>query len=273
MSVVRCYFIVIYLFVIEIGHAAQLVVIDVGEGQAVLLKDGAEAILVDAGHVGASLKVIQALEKYDVDSLKGIIITHLHADHASGWFRLHEAFPNAQTFYSGHKVEPRVLDDVSRWVFDTMSSLTTYREVGAGDSIPVGNCQISVIWPEDPSGIDLNANSLTLQVNCGAAKALLMADANTHVEHQLLSNGAISGPIGLLVVGHHGASDATSKELLSEINPKFSAISVNADNLRGYPSSRVTDALQDIGSNILRTDIHGDLCFHVSSRKTWEVCK
>ena len=257
----------------QLCQAATLVVLDVGEGQSVLLKDGADAILVDTGHAGAATSVLRALEKYKVKELKAIVLTHLHPDHSSGWFRLHEAFPDAITFYSGHKVAPLALDDVSRWVFEAITNLPNYLEIRMGDSIPVGRCTVDVMWPKDPSGPNLNANSLVLEVGCSGAAALLMADANTTVEQELLRIGALNKNIELLIVGHHGASDASSEIFLGTLRPEQSAISVNKNNLRGYPAARVITSLQESGSKVLRTDRDGDLCFQVSDRNLWVPCR
>lgn len=273
MISIRTFCLGLFIFFTQISDAATLVLLDVGEGQAVLLKDGADAILVDTGHAGAATTVLQALAKYEVKSLKAIVLTHLHADHASGWFRLHEAFPDAPVFYTGHIVTPLELDDISRWVYEAIIEEPNYREIQLGDSITVGRCIANVIWPKDPYGPDLNANALVLEVTCGGAKALLMADANRDVEQELLRNGAINDQIGLLVVGHHGAADATSIALLAKIEPEQSVISVNADNLRGYPSPKVINNLKAIGSNVLRTDVHGDLCFHAEPGGAWRTCK
>ena len=269
----KTYILCFFIFLPKISQAATLVVLDVGEGQAVLLKDGADAILVDTGHPGAASTVLDSLAAYEVKALKAIVLTHLHPDHTGGWFRIHEAFPDTPTFYSGHKVPPLALDDVSRWVFDAVISHPNYREISMGDSISVGDCNIDVIWPKNPNGPDLNANSLVLAVDCVGSTALLMADANTVVEKELLQNGAVKDKLGLLVVGHHGAADATSVAFLAKIKPRQSAISVDADNLRGYPSPMVIEALQVIGSNVLRTDLHGDLCFQTASDLEWRLCK
>jgi len=269
----KTYSIWLLIFFTKISQAAMLVVLDVGEGQAVLLKDGADAILVDTGHLGAAPTVVESLAEYEVKALKAIVLTHLHPDHASGWFRIHEAFPDTHTLYSGHKVPPLALDDLSRWVFDAVISHPKYREISMGDSISVGHCNIDVIWPKNPNGPDLNANSLVLAVDCLGSTALLMADANTDVEKELLNNGAVKDKLGLLVVGHHGADDATSVAFLAKIKPKHGAISVNANNLRGYPSPKVIEALQVIGTNVLRTDLHGELCFQTAPDLEWRLCK
>ena len=256
----------------QISYAATLVVLDVGEGQSVLLKDGADAILVDTGHAGAATSVLKALEKYKVTELKAIVLTHLHPDHVSGWFRLHEAFPDAATFYSGHKVAPFALDDVSRWVFEAITNLPNYLEIGMGDSIPVGRCTVDVIWPEDPNGLDLNYNSLVLSIDCDGTTALLMADANRSVEEHLISGGYVDKGANLLVVGHHGAADATSPKFISKIRPEFAAISVNAENIRGYPAESSLAALMKMGTKIFRTDLNGDLCFHATTLNQWQPC-
>lgn len=271
----KTYFLWLLIFFIKISQAATLVVLDVGEGQSVLLKDGADAILVDTGHAGAAPAVLESLAKYDVTALKAIVLTHLHPDHASGWFRLHEAYPSSHTVYSTHKVSPNALDDMSRWVLEAISSQPNSRQIQRGEVINVGACKIRALWPPGSYyDSNLNANSLVLAVECGIATALLMGDANADVESQLMQMGAFSKPVDLLVVGHHGAADASSPPFLNAVRPTYGAISVNANNFRGYPSFSTIEKLSNIGSQVLQTSREGHLCFQTGLDSPWkyEAC-
>jgi len=65
----------------------------------------------------------------------------------------------------------------------------------------------------------------------------------------------------LLVVGHHGAKDATCQELLDGLQPETAVISVGRDNRYNHPHRSVLDRLEAAGCEIFRTDHSGDLIY------------
>ena len=68
----------------------------------------------------------------------------------------------------------------------------------------------------------------------------------------------------ILKVGHHGADDASSPEFLKAVSPRISVISVNKENIRGYPSDLVIERLRQAGSQLYRTDRDADIVVRVS---------
>ncbi len=66
----------------RVGSGPTIDVLDVGQGDAILLRDGGHTLLVDAGPSPGVLRA--ALARAGVRALDGVVITHLHADHAGG---------------------------------------------------------------------------------------------------------------------------------------------------------------------------------------------
>ena len=60
---------------------ARVVVLDVGQGDAILVQDGARALLVDTGPNDA---VLEALTRNHVMHLDAVLVTHTDSDHAGG---------------------------------------------------------------------------------------------------------------------------------------------------------------------------------------------
>ena len=65
--------------------------------------------------------------------------------------------------------------------------------------------------------------------------------------------------VDVLVVGHHGAKDAASFELLRTVRPEIAVISVGASNPYGHPTEEVLERLELFGCSILRTDQDGTI--------------
>lgn len=236
------------------GADLHLRVLDAGEGQAVLLQQNSRAVLIDTGHAGVAGQVVGRLRELQVKSLDYLVLTHLHPDHASGLFRVREAWPQAVVADSCYPVTDAMLPDMLRWVDQALQQIPHRRCLAAGESIAWGGVSLSVLWPlsrpEEGSGI--NESSLVLRVRYADKTMLIMGDAGEKAEQYLLSRECLQ-PVDVLVVGHHGADDATGASFLKVIQPKKAIISTNKDNSRGYPSPRVVNRLETQGIEVYKT--------------------
>lgn len=241
----------------------KIVVLDVGEGLCVLVQHQSEAILIDTGHPGMSARILKRLEKHGVKTLELIVLTHLHPDHAGGYFRLREAFPDATVIHSGHPLPEKISPDLVRWVNEALKKDPRQKQVMAGHHLSWHDYTLSFLWPKAFTSQNLNRHSLVIRIEYKTFTGLLMGDADTVVERSLLKSKALA-PVELLVAGHHGASDASSPPFLEHIQPQVSVISVDKDNIRGYPSPNTVSNLRQFSGKLLRTDRDGDICIRFS---------
>ena len=248
-------------------EAARLVVMDVGEGQALFLQQGDKAMLIDTGHAGMAAHVLQRLHHHGVKSLHSIILTHLHPDHASGYFRLREAYPYAPVLENGQPLPENVAPDMVRWVRDRLHTDPQRRVIGAGDHIDWGELHVDVLWPQRFSNDNLNLHSLVLLIHLGQSRVLIMGDVPQSVERRLLALGMLPKGIEVLVVGHHGAADSSDRDVLRHLAPRVSVISVNADNLRGYPDADTLKRLEANSGRLYRTDRDDEVCLQLSPQR------
>ncbi|HKJ05049.1 MAG TPA: MBL fold metallo-hydrolase [Geopsychrobacteraceae bacterium] len=98
------------------AEALHIRVLDVGEGQSVLFHKNGRAILIDTGHAGAARSVLDRIRQLQINALDILILTHLHPDHASGFFRIHEDFPGVTVADSCFPVSTDMTLDMIRWV-------------------------------------------------------------------------------------------------------------------------------------------------------------
>ncbi len=243
--------------------ALSLTVLDVGEGQALLLHEGRRGILIDTGHPGKAAQVVRRLSSVGVEQLDYLVLTHLHPDHAGGYFRIRESFPDTPLLYSGHPLPPDVQPDLVRWLDRSIAEDGHWRRFVAGDSIRWQGGSLEALWPTSFSGANLNRHSLVLLLRYGDLRLLFMGDADSVVERELMARGALPDRVDLLVAGHHGAADASSEPFIAAIEPAIAVISVNRENIRGYPDRRVVERLQRPGTRLVRTDRDGELRFRL----------
>ena len=123
----------------------------------------------------------------------------------------------------------------------------------------LGEAVIDTIAPSK-LGRDWNANSLVLKVTYGETSFLLMGDANTTTEKELINSKA-DLQANVLKLGHHGAGDATSEEFLKKVLPQYAVISVDVNNNRGHPAAFVIKRLENNDVKILITHRNGNISF------------
>ena len=93
---------------------------------------------------------------------------------------------------------------------------------------------------------------------------MFMGDASSTTEKEILNKYNLPD-IDVLKVGHHGSKTSSSKELINEIKPNYSIISVGKNNRYGHPNKEVLDNLED--SKIYRTDQDGSIIFKIKNNK------
>ena len=245
--------------------APRLVVLDVGEGQTVLLQSGDRGLLIDAGHPGMAARLLARLQAHGVTTLEALVLTHLHPDHAGGYFRLREAFPRMAVHWNGHPLPEKVQPDLVRWIRDALRRDPLAATIKGGHAWQWRQWRLKVLWPYGFTSNDMNHHSLVLQVEAEGNTWLIMGDAGLAAERALLAQGRLPRNVDGLVVGHHGAKDASGEAFLRHVDPRLAVISVDANNIRGYPDVKVLERLEALGIEMRRTDRHGDVVLSPSA--------
>ena len=109
-----------------------------------------------------------------------------------------------------------------------------------------------------------NDNSNVIYTELNGYKFMFMGDASTTTEKEILSKYNLSN-IDVLKVGHHGSKTSSGKEFITEVNPKYSIISVGKNNRYGHPNKEVLENLNN--SKIYRTDQDGSIMFKIKNNK------
>ena len=109
-----------------------------------------------------------------------------------------------------------------------------------------------------------NDNSSVIYTELNNYKFLFMGDAGIDVEEDLIKKYNLQN-IDVLKVGHHGSRTSSGEKFITEINPKYSVISVGKNNRYGHPNKEVLDTLND--SKIYRTDQDGSIMFKIKKDK------
>lgn len=262
------------------GNAAlKVVMLDVGNGQSVLLTENNRGILIDTGLPAYTDHVSQRMELFGVKQLDYLLISHLHPDHSGGYPRLRDAWPETPVFDNCH-IFPALHPEEEVYFLQTSKKLLNdplHTCLQAGDGISWQGHTLTILWPEKlQSTTDLNAHSLVILITTRqGATVLLMGDINREVEQYLfptLRSLLNESAVDIYMASHHGAIDTGTPELLQMLRPKASLISVGKENTSGYPAEKTIDLLNKYSETVLRTDQNGEICFQ-EKRNSFVPCE
>jgi competence protein ComEC len=234
-----------------------LTVLDVGQGDAILVRDGSHALLVDTGPDPLVLR--RALARAGVHSLDGLVLTHAHADHVGGISGL------AGVARPGWIGVPDVVDTaVDRLTQDCASRTDSVVRLRRDVAWTVGATKVRVLWPAGGERrLDANDTSVVLLVERQGVRALLLGDAEEQAQRGVLEVWRTA--VDMLKVAHHGSPNGNVPAVLEAWAPRLALISVGTGNRFGHPSSVALSSLAAVGAEVHRTDLEGDLVWDVAA--------
>ena len=234
----------------------RVCVLDVGQGDAILVQDGGNAILVDAGPGDA---VGAALARNGVLHLDAVLVTHLHDDHYGGLSTLGPVLSGGEVLF-GQGVSGSLTDEVKR----ELSALApgSVSEVSHGDVLRVGRFSLRVVSPLGSSDGSQNADSVQLALSFEdgprTLSGLLTGDGEKDELAAELGRGDV-GDVDFLKVGHHGSAVSLGKAEARALSPEVSIASAGANNRYGHPRQECVDVLEKAASAFLCTMDVGDV--------------
>lgn len=226
----------------------RMTMLDVGQGQSILLQSGDSVYLVDCGgdsDTETADIIAENLLSQGITHLDGIILTHTDRDHAGALENLltrigTEAVYIPETAPEVPKAEPAVI------------------LVGEDRTLPIDGGEITIYGPIYVE--DDNENSLCVLFDTENCDILITGDRSSLGEMVLVYDHTLP-KVDVLVAGHHGSKDATSELLLRTVQPEIVLISAGAGNPFGHPAQAVLDRLADFGCRVFRTDLNGTVTF------------
>ncbi len=215
----------------------DVVQLDVGQGQSVILRTRHHTLLYDAGprtgafDLGARV-VLPSLRKLGVEGLDMLLLSHADADHAGGAAAVAKGLPIKRVVGGETAGLPAFLGTQAcisgeQWTWDGV---------------------LFELW-QWPGAISGNPKSCVLLVQANGERLLLTGDIDQAAEQALLAS-PLAAPTDWLQAPHHGSRSSSSARFLQRLAPKSVLISRGRGNAYGHPHPQVMARYQALGSQV-----------------------
>ena len=247
--------------------------LDVGQGDALLLRWGRHALLVDGGgpfdldtrDFGRTRLVPKLLDR-GVTSLDAVLLTHPHPDHALGLFAVLDEMPVARLLRGAGDDEAALYAGLER---RARSRGVPVAVLEAGTLALADRSRLRVLASGGPARKrdSVNNQSVVAVFERDGRRALLTGDAGAAAEEDLLRSGAVE-TVDLLKVGHHGSRGSTTAAFLDAICPRVAVVSCGRENRFGHPAPETLAVLGRRRIPVFRTDLFSDVRIELAPEST-----
>lgn len=251
--------------------AERVALLDVGQGQALLLRAGHRAALVDAGGRAwgtfdpGERQVVPGLLRRGVRRLDVLALSHADADHAEGAFAVLRALDVGALWLGPELHRAERLRDLAALAVRRGVAVRTVGAPRAGrrDVARLGGLALRVHPVPDAGRCPRrNDRSLVLDARTGPWRVRAPGDLGAcglraALERLWPRTGPRAG--GILVVAHHGSRSGTTAAWLDRFDPEQAWVSCGRGNRFGHPHPEVRRLLRRRGIPLRRTDLEGDL--------------
>lgn len=228
-------FLILYAFPIENYLTNQVSFINVGQGDATLIRIKDKSYLIDTGGLTyldvANNSLIPFLKKNRIYELEAVFITHYDYDHYGSLDNLNTNF-KVKNIYD----------------YNNFSSFNS-------DKLNILNLNANYKIDDEE-----NDKSLVLYMKISDKYFLFMGDASSNVEKRIIQSYS-KIEVDYLKVGHHGSKSSTCEEFLVAIDPEIAIISCGKNNSYSHPNKETLSRLENYNVEIRRTDIEGTITY------------
>lgn len=230
------------------GHGeAELLVMDVGQGLAVLVRTATHVLVYDAGPAveggfdAGERVVLPTMQAVGSARADRIVVSHADADHAGGLAALRRSMPHADVL-----APPR-------------APLADVAACQAGAAWQWDGVRFRFLHPSAGFPYLRNESSCVLRVETAHGAALLTGDIGEVIEHRLLRGRPADLRADIVLVPHHGSAAAADPGFIDATGARLALVSAGHGNRFGHPRADVVRRWRASGAEVLNTADSGAL--------------
>ena len=222
--------------------------LDVGQGQAVIVRTSNHVLLYDAGPAvpegfdAGERVVVPAFQALGIHRLDALVVSHGDNDHAGGAASVLARYPAADEVYA-----PAGLD----------SALPVTHRCERGMAWEWDRVQFRFLHPTPFFPYAGNESSCVLQVTTKGGALLLTGDIGRTVENRLIVAEGDGLRSAVVSVPHHGSAGSSSGRFIRAVSPALALVSAGKDNRFGHPHPTVVTRWQAGGAEVATTADRG----------------
>ncbi len=226
----------------------ELIAVDIGQGNAVLIRTSQHALLYDTGpsfgvdHDAGQAILLPLLRAMAV-RLDRVLLSHQDADHTGGAAAVLVAHPQAEALGSVDEAHP-------------LQSVRAIRACAAQQRWQWDGVDFEILWPPSgqvQSGAKPNTRSCVLRIASSSASALMTGDIERKQERELVLSLGDALRADLLLVPHHGSKTSSSDAFLDQVTPQTALLQAGYRNRYGHPAAEVSQRYAQRGIDVRST--------------------
>ena len=261
-------------------HAEQgnitVKVLNVGQGDAILIQTGEQNVLVDTGDLDERDKLRAELRKAEVKKIDAVILTHPHADHIGGMGMLLDEYTVGKVYDNGmpstSKIYLGYMKQLKEKHIERKGLATGDRvDLGGGAVFEVLGPAAELVKEGSVKGYkhDPNNESVVGRLVFGSFTMMLTGDAEKKEEQAILAGGG-NVQSKILKAGHHGSKTSSSADFLRAVRPEAALISCGVNNDYGHPHKETMKKYHALNLPVYVTAENGTITV-TSDGKTYSI--
>ncbi|MFX3625597.1 MAG: ComEC/Rec2 family competence protein [Ectobacillus sp.] len=228
----------------------KIAFLKVGQGDAALVTlPNGRNMLIDGGPPEAGELIVHKLVQRGIKSLDLIVSTHPDIDHIGGLITVIQQLPVSMVLDSGKQYYSLTYRMYVKTIRKRNIPFIPAKE---GQFLPLDPNVLIQVLNNGKAKQRNNESSIVLKIRYKKADFLLMGDADTKTEKEILDKYPHLHA-DVLKIGHHGSYTSSSKAFLQRTGPPFVVISYEKGNPYGHPHRSVMKRLHRYGMQIYTT--------------------
>lgn len=240
----------------------QIEVLDVGQGDSILLRSGEASMLVDGGGHPGNLRfgdrvLLPKLIDRGVTHLSVVVLSHPHPDHCGGLPSVLRNLIVDELWIARRHLHSQCAEEMFAAIGDRPVRVRFLDRMDHAQIDRIGVC----IWTQALrfKRAPENNSSAVIQASIDGRTLLLTGDIEREAEGRLLDEHGRELRSDVLKVAHHGSRSSSTMPFLAAASPRIALISCGRRNYFGHPHVEVLERLRETHTRVLRTDLDGDI--------------